>query len=670
MVSTGRYLLGAASLLIVCVSLGSAAWVVRRRYAPAWTGAPARLAEVIIGFALLTALLEVLGTVWLFRLVPIVLGAVLIGLGALRLRRPADAVRRERSGPRWGALAGGVIALALVAEWSGPTFSSYDFGIRSFDSVWYHLPWAASFAQTGQITGLRFTDVEYLTAFYPATAEMFHGAGIVLLSRDTLSPIFNLVWLGLVLLAGYCVGRPRGVGWLTMIGTAVGCSVPMFVASQSGSAANDIVGVFFVVSAAALFFDADAGTAFPLVVGGIAAGLAIGTKLSMVIPALALTLGVIIVTRRRSWLWLVPLAATGAFWYLRNLIAVGNPFPFVDLPGLATPAAPVQSHTGFSVAHYLWGGHAWSAYFQPGFASGLGGWWWAILTLTVLGPVLALLPGSDARLRVLGCVALASIVGYLITPETAAGPAGEPLGFAFNLRYGAPALILSLTVLPLAPMLRAERTRVALLVVLGAVLVATLVAGRLWPSRQLPGVFAVLAATVIVAALARRSAITAGVAAALIVLIAGYPLQRHYLHRRYAFQPGVSSLGHTWALFRGIHDARVGVVGTFGGFFSYPYFGLDVSNPVQYVGARGPHGSFAPITSCAAWRRAVNAGHYRYLVTTPGRDPWHPKPLHVSPEAGWTASDPAARRIYSRRAFGQQIAVFALDAPLSPSGCP
>jgi hypothetical protein len=678
-VSPGRYVLGAAALLIVCASLGWAAFVVRRRYAPGLSGALAGLAEAVIGFALLTAELELLGTVRLFRLAPVVTASVLIGLGTSRAlagggaagaraaRVSGAAVRGRLASPAF-AIAAAIAVLAVLAEWSGPTFSSYDFGIRSFDSVWYHLPWAASFAQTGQITSLRFTDVEYLTAFYPATAEMFHGAGIVLLSRDTLSPIFNLVWLGLVLLAGYCVGRPRGVGWLTVTGAAVACAVPMFVGSQAGSAANDIVGIFFVLAAAALFLSADRDETFPLVLGGVAAGLAIGTKLSLVVPAVALTVGVVLV-RRRSWLWVGPLVVAGGFWYLRDLIAVGNPFPFVSLPGLATPAAPLQAHTGFSVAHYLFDGHAWSASFQPGFASGLGGWWWAILTLMLLGPVLALLPGSDARLRVLGLVALTSIVGYLLTPETAAGPAGQPLGFAFNLRYGAPALILSVTLLPLAPALRDERVRYALLAVFGAVLIATLVQARLWPSRQLPGVVAVLAAVGLVFAVSRRSGLAAVVAAALIVVIAGYPLQRHYLHRRYAYQPGVSSLARSWAIFRGIRDARVGVVGTFGGFFSYPYFGLDVSNPVQYVAGHGPHGTLTPITSCPAWRRAVNAGHFRYLVTTPARDPWHPKPLQPSPEARWTAGDPAAHLIYARRATGQRIVVFALAGPLNPRGC-
>jgi hypothetical protein len=124
-----------------------------------------------------------------------------------------------------------------------------------------------------------------------------------------------------------------------------------------------------------------------------------------------------------------------------------------------------------------------------------------------------------------------------------------------------------------------------------------------------------------------------------------------------------------WAFFRGVHGARVGVAGTFGGFFSYPLFGLDDSNHVEYIGKRGPHGSFTAIGSCAQWRAAVNAGRFRYLVTTPARDPWHPKPLRPSPEERWTATDPAARLIYTRRATGQPISIYELHGPLDVESC-
>jgi hypothetical protein len=189
----------------------------------------------------------------------------------------------------------------------------------------------------------------------------------------------------------------------------------------------------------------------------------------------------------------------------------------------------------------------------------------------------------------------------------------------------------------------------------------------------------VLLVATVAAVTARRGAREGGrdrlvpvVAAAILLVVlavVAYPWQRHYLRGRYAFQPGVSALAHVWAFFRNVHRTRVAVVGTFGGFFSYPLFGIDDSNRVQYVGVRGPHGSFSAIRSCRQWRAALNAGHYRYVVTTPSRDPWRPKPLRPSPEGKWTAADPATHVVYTRRATGQRITVYELSGPLNPTAC-
>ncbi len=709
----GRYGLGAGALIIVSGSLAVAAVSLRRRYLTELTGATARLAEAVIGLALLTAILELLGTVGWFRLGPIVVGSALTGIAGWRMRPPAvgrpaapagrapavsgPAAPAPASGHRsgWAAASVGVILLAggaLAAEWAGPTFQSYDVGIRTFDSLWYHLPWAAWFAQTGHITPLRFTDVEYLTPFYPATAELYHGLGIVLLGHDTLSPAFNLLWLGLVLLAAYCVGRPHGIGSITLLGAALALATPMMTLSQAGSAANDIVGVFFLLAAVALLSDAP-------ILAAVAAGLAVGVKLTLLAPVVALTLGVIWLAprgRRGSVAvrWIVPAFVAGGFWYVRNLIAVGNPLPWLSLPGLAAPARPLQQHTGFSVAHYLFSSHTWTSVFGPGLKAGLGPWWPAVLAATLAGPLLCLFGGE--RRRVLGLVALASLAAYLITPETAAGPRGHPTGFAFNLRYAAPPLVLSLTILPLAWGLAGRRRRALTATALVAVAVATVAQGRLWPARHTLGVVLVGLAVGVLGAVAvligrhraERTtaarppgrttaarlpgrALTAALVSGLVLAgaAAGYGWQRHYLRGRYQFNPGVSSLAHVWARFRNTRHARIGIVGTFGGFFSYPLFGATDSNRVQYIAASGPHGSFTPIASCRRWRTTVNAGHFRYLVTTPARDPWHPKPLHFSPEGAWTASDPAARLVYRQQASGQPIAVYKLTGPLDPALC-
>jgi hypothetical protein len=682
--SLGRYALGAACLVVVLASLALAAVNVRRRWLADWTGAPARLAEVVIGIATLVAILEVLGTVGWFELAPIVAACAATG-GASLMLTPGG--RRQTRPPRRtaGLAAAGIavaVTAAVAAEWTGPTLQAYDVGIRTFDSVWYHLPWAASFAQTGHIAPLRFTDIEYLTAFYPATAEMLHGLGIVLFRHDTLSPVLNVLWAMLVLFAAWCVGRARGAGAAATAGVAVVLATPMMNSSQAGSAANDIVGMFFLLASVALVLAGDGRTP-ALVLAAVAAGLAVGTKLSMVAPALGLAIGVIAVAprdRRRTTAaaWLAALILAGGYWYARNLIAVGNPLPWTSLAILPTPAAPLQQHTGFAVAHYLTSSAAWNNFLEPGLAAGLARWWTVILAFAVVGPVLCLLPGAGRTVRMLGLVALVSLAAYLVTPETAAGPAGDPAGFAFNLRYAAPALALCFAVLPLAPVFDGPGRQSALVVALAAVLLATVTKGSLWPHRHVLGIVLVAAALsaaglALVAMSGRAPRVLMVSAAALLLLAgaaAGYGWQRHYLRGRYQFNPGVSYLSHVWDHFRTVHHARVGVVGTFGGFFSYPLWGLDVSNHVQYVGARGPHGSFKAIASCREWRDALNAGRYQYVVTTPARDPWRPKRLAFSPESGWTGSDPAAKLVLSRRARGQPIAVYRIRGRMHPADCP
>jgi len=631
-VAVGRYAYGVLALAVVVGSLAFAAVRLRRRYWPALDGASARLAEVVLGLGLLTLILEALGLVGWFRLLPVVGACVAAAIAATRIASPTPPHAANQAAlPMLTML---LAAAAVIAEWAEPTVHSYRVGIFGFDSLWYHLPLAATFAQTGHVAPLHFTDVEYLTAFYPATGELFHGLGIVLLGRDTLSPGLNLMWLGLVLLAAYCIGRPRGLGALTATGAALAMALPMFSASQGGSAANDVVGVFFLLAAVALL---DA----PLLAGA-AAGLAVSVKLTLIAPVAALLL----FRGRRQMV--LPLVLTGGFWYVRNLIAVGNPLPwFGPLP---RPAPPLQKNTGFTVWHYLLHPHL----FESGLRSGLGPWWPAVLAAVIIGPVACL---RDRSLRPLGLVALAATVAYLLTPEAAAGPRGDPIGFAFNLRYAAPALALSLTLLPLA----IRRARPVLLLILAA----TLLQSRLWPSSALIGAIAIAVAGLAIAWRPRLALIAIPA-----VLVAGYPIQSHYLRGRYAFHPHVSYLARAWALFRGIHHAHIGVVGAFGGFFSYPFYGLDDSNRVQYIAHRGPHGSFTPIGSCSAWRAAVDDGHFRYLVTTPARDPWHPSRLGPAPEGVWTASSQAARIVYRLVALGQPITVFKLSGALGSTGCP
>ena len=693
-VTVARFALGVIALALICGPHLVAAIALQRRYLPDWHGARAWLANAVIALGLLVGVMEILGAARLFRLGPLVGGSLLLSGAVWFVRRragpppelgkpgPGTGGSKRDKRPDAATAVGLIAAAAVIAQWAVPTLESYDVGIHTFDSLWYHLPWAASFVQSGQVTSLRFTDVEYLTQFYPATAELFHALGITTLGRDTISPVLNLGWLVLLLLSAYCIGRAQESGGASLAGAAVVMATPAMRFSQPGSAANDVVGMFFLLASAALLVNAR-GRRAALAVGGLAAGLAVAVKLSMVAAALALTAGAIVATpagqrRRTASAWLGPMLAAGLFWYARNLITVGNPLPWVRLPGLAHPASPLQDSTGFSVAHYLTNGHVLSHFFDPGLASGLSGWWAIVLAAAVIGALLCLLlTDSPTPIRAVGAASLVAVIAYVLTPESAAGPRGNPLGFAFNLRYLAPGLALCLSVAPLAPILRGRR-RWAPLAIYAALLVAMLTRPHLWPSAHvalavLIGVLALALGLLVLlrAPLPRPRFVGALLLSAGLLLVSGggYALQRHYLRGRYAYRPGVSSLAHVWALFRHIHRSRVGIVGTFGGFFSYPLAGVDDTNRVQYIAARGPHGSFTPIRTCQQWRVAVNAARPDYLVTTPARDPWHPDVLFESPEGAWTSSDPAARLRYRQRAAGTTIRVFTLHGEMNPRGC-
>ncbi len=695
-----RYALGAVSLLVVCSSLALAAVGLRRRFFAQRSGAFARLIETLIGVALLIWILEALGAVGLFRLIPIVCACVAVGLAVAlatrgaALRRPdADDIASTRVWAMLAVLAGATVA----AEWASPTLQAYVLGVHTFDSLWYHLPWAAGFAQTGHVTALHY-DLEFLLAFYPATGELLHGLGIVLFGHDTISPGLNLLWLGLTLLAAWCLGQSRGAGAISVWGVALILATPMMYFSQAGSGDDDVVGAFFLLSSAALLMNVE-DDRWAYVLAAVSAGLAISVKLTFLAPVAALTLGVLVLAprgrrARRAGHWLGALILGGGFWYARNLIAVGNPLPWSSFGVLPTPAPPLQQPTTFSISHYLTSSRFWDHYFVKGMSSQLGSWWYVLLGAAILGPILCLLPGAGRMLRMLAVVALAGLVAYVLTPNGAMGPEGNPVGFSFNLRFALPAFTLAFAITPLAPPLNhSARARAALLVGLAAALVATVAKPVLWPHQHYRAAIAfgvaILAVGLVViwapVAVGRRQAAgsagptralrIAAIAAAAATLLGasaavGYPWQQRYLRGRYGPKPRTSELTRVWEFFRGMRHARIALVGTYGEFLSYPMLGNDDSNRVQYIAHHGAHGSFTPIRTRPEFRRAVNAGHFRYLVTTPNRDFWVPHLLFFSPEGDWTVSDPAARLRFSYLAAGRRVYVFELSGALDPSACP
>ncbi len=714
MTSTGDYLLGVIGLAAVALSMALAGRTLRRALLPGWSGAPAVLATGLLGLSLLVAISELLGLFGLLDGVLLVAACLIAAGGALRLERtlPAEPVASpgaasaagagmlepDRRSPPWELWAALGLALLVALQWAGPTLLALDRGIYGGDSLWYHLPFAAQIAQSGSVTELLFTDPLYLNWFYPQNSELLHADGLLLFGNDFLSPLLNLGWLGVALLAGWCIGRPYGAGAPAAGAVAALMSANLLFSRQPGNANNDVVAIALLLAAVAILASARSPIARgALLVAGLAAGLALGTKLTVVPPVVALSVGVIAISAsgrrlRSAAAWLGGLVVGGGLWYTRDLIAAGTPFPFVDLGPLRMPEE-LQGREPFSIAHYLTDTDVWGRFFTPALAERLGDLWPLALALAVIGVVLWLWRGGPLE-RMLAAVALFAAVAYLLTPLSASGPEGSPVGFRLNIRYLAPGLALALVLFSIPPPLRGRPPgdpalrrwwRAGALALFGLMIVAggalgDVDSGRLAGSALLAA--AVIALPVAVVMLSRRRVprgpLALGAGVGLIVLIAlGRGAQDDYLELRYstaapdyprAEQPAVElgqGLGAAFDWARGVQSARIGLSGTTGALFQYGLWGIDSSNEVRYIGDRRDRGAFAEFGECPEWLAAVNGADYDFVVTTPAYDQDDPESATQPVEAAWISGAAAAQRVGG----SGLVDIWRLDGALDPAAC-
>jgi hypothetical protein len=762
MLDLPRYLLGVFEIFLLAGFATLSASALRTRLVPAFIGAPALLATAVLALAILILTAEVLGTVGLFEPLPYIAAVAAVAMGtwlgvgrgrgcpsgwlgfsprswaAIRGRgrgEKEDAAAPEghpRPAPPggdssfnvdgWSANVATVVGLAIAVvaliKFGLDVKPKLTTGMTGFDSTWYQGPFAAGFFQSGSTWDVHFIAPQFLAWFYPANAELFHGIGMLAFGRDVLSPLLNLGWFMGCLGACWCIGRPYRVApWSLALG-AIALSLPV-LSDQAGEARNDIVGIFFLLSAVAVALNAwgagrqgsrgsieqsavdrpgggeraglpskPSGSGLgAVIVVGLAAGLAAGAKLNFLLPAAVLVLGLpFVVPAGRRWrafaAGAIGALAGGGYWYLRNLIHSGNPLPWVDSIGPISLPAPDQAlggREGHSVLGYLTDGAVWSDWLLPGLHNGLTFLWPLLAAAAVTGLLLSLVsprrfsatrssfePHSDPNLyrdRVLpiaGLVGIAAAVAWLVAPTSASGPEGIPRGFESGLRYLAPALVLGLALLPAALLPRVAWGGAPGKTRRPVFRPANADRGGSSPGEKPSAVRAPHPTT---GPAGRQHGLVIAVAVPLALLAAvavGYPVQRHYLESRYAdpsfAAPGLNA-AFAWAT--PLSDARIATTST----RQYPLYGTDLSNHVQYIGEEQPHGGFTAPTTCRRWRQLLNAGDYDYAITT--RDRVEPNKPPYPPTAAWTAG-PGAEPILRK----PPTIIYKLTAPQDPSACP
>jgi hypothetical protein len=744
MVSFGSYLLGAAELALVVLSLGFTAYRLRARFLPAWTGAPGRLVETVTAVALLIWVSELLGTFSLLYPGLLVVfsaasasiaflatrhqsaplaggGGAGVPRGAQDAQHPSTVGDAAPTGPAsrdaWSLVVMFAVIAVVVFHWAVTTKHALDRGIFNFDSLWYHMPFAAEMAQSHSVTGMVHVETVFTNWFYPQNSELLHAVGILLTGRDTLSLFLNFGWLAVGFLAAWCVGRPYGRGPLAVVAAAILLECHTLVVRDPGAAKNDLAAAALLLAAIAILVNAWAARredaerdpdevaaevspamgdkarphldpGWALAAAGLAVGLAAGTRVTVLAMAAALSVAVLVLapTGRRwaaaGW-WFLPALAGGGFWYLRNLVVSGNPLPEIEHLGpisLPHPERLQEGRPDFSIVHYATDTGVWRHYFGPGLHDAFGALWPLVIAAAALAALLALLAGRDRILRWIGAVALFGLLAYLFTPLSAAGAEGEPVGFGINIRYVIPALLAGIVLLPLPRFFDDPKRQWGLM---AALVVVFLVSDRpddaLHDSARLFALLFVFLLVLVPAALwllrereGARAVLVGGLAAlALAVLAIGYPVQRHYLESRFVNDgphdtqiPGMD-LDSTYRWARGIEDSRIGLAGTTAGFAGYGLFGTDLSNDVRYLGVAGPHGAFNAIPTCAEFRAAVNAADLDYLVTSPFLNFLHPGDPIPSPEARWLRGEGAVSPIL----HSGRVTVWKVDGQLDPTAC-
>ena len=585
-------------------------------------------------------------------------------------------------------LSGLAVAAVVIAHFCIGVRLRLSTGMTGFDTTWYHGPFAAGFAQSGRTFGIQFIAPQFLAWFYPQNSELLHGIGILAFSRDLLSPLLNLGWLGGCLLAAWCIGRPWGAAPVTLAGAALVLGSGAF-ADQAGEARNDIVALFFVLAAVAIVLNAAAlpsGRRPPaslpvgaMVLAGLSIGLAAGTKVNYLAAALALVGSLPLIAPRGERLR--ALAASGlpalagcGFWYLRNLIHAGNPLPWVKHLGpiaLPSPDQAIGGREGFGVLHYLTDPGVWSDWFAPGLHQGLGVLWPVILAAALAGALLCMVGrGSEPALRASAVVAVALIAAWLVAPASASGPDGEPLGFLSGLRYLVPALALGLALLPLAPPLRTDAARWAVLAALALALPFTVASGIPWYSGY-------LAAAVLASVLAVEPCGPARVRLALGAPPAGdRPTRRR---RDPPSRPGSAASGPIWRTATPTPGSRPRAsTPPSGGRARSPIGGsrppapdsIRCSAPSSPTGSgssacTAPRPASCVPAGCRSWRRALNEGGYDYVVASldriePGRPQLSPGGRLDRLRPGGDGSSCEGRRPSSSASAGR----------LDPAACP
>ncbi|MGH9123417.1 MAG: hypothetical protein ACRDZ8_01665 [Acidimicrobiales bacterium] len=632
---------------------------VRRRW---WPGARPSLVVTVVALVwlcwalVLGQLLGALGALqpgWLLLVGGLTAAPFLVPLPGWRRWRPGAALRRARGAwrlphpdprrsreDRWLTIATVAVVLTVAAVWVARTVIALHSGINDPDSLGYHLPFIATFAHSGSANQHQLLIPLYPVQLYPANDELLSAIALLFTRSMVFAVGKNLAFGALILVEAHALGDAYRSGRLAVAAAAVVLGFPVLAFSQPGEAVNDALMLLVLLGGLAVLAHArDRPAPYVLAMG--AAGLALGVKFSAIVPAAALVVVAVVLLLARTGAHrgrslvagVVFSAATGASWYVRNIITYANPVPPVKVAFGPLRLKTIDSYTSklsFSVGHYLARGQYLSV-FAHGLVKSLGPVGVVVAVVSVV-VALALARSGDGFLRGLSAFVVIATIGYVTTPAGAAGlPSQIPYAFIVNMHYAAPALLVAATA---AAVVAAGSRWAWIFPTVGVVAVLTSIGPgqriAVWAPQVggrdflvMTAAAAVGVAAVAVGLSAGRERLGAAVAAvALIVGVAGAAAAAERYPRRSTTDAVVTWAAHTPAASIGAWNADIADL-----------YGPHARNRVTVL-ARLDDGGAVPIDTCQGWKQAIVAGHYQYSAVISGTA-W----------MRWLDADPAFRRV-------------------------
>lgn len=260
------------------------------------------------------------------------------------------------------------VVAGLALAWRG--FLSYVMPPFGYDALSYHLPTLAHWLREGQLTE---SPLNLCCAGYPAAGELFFGWPAILLGNDTWADAVQIGFAAYGAIAVMGIARTAHVSRGNALVAGSLFALTPIVLTQANTTDVDLVLVaaflattFFVLrflEPPVFALRTQTGAEAPselrfelLILAGIAAGIALGTKLTGVVAlailaATALTTSLVAVARGRLRAWtavttcgafVLSAIAIGGFWYVKDVVDHGNPiYPLgVRVGGLEVLAGP------------------------------------------------------------------------------------------------------------------------------------------------------------------------------------------------------------------------------------------------------------------------------------------------------------------------------------------